>query len=152
MKFQNGIGAVLAWIVLPYMCVIVALVFYVQAHTGPIPRWIPISMLCFFVATIVVGSVVIRRTARKLAEDETTEDARRRRATATKGLKAGLVLYVLILLNGIRLIVQREVPLNYAIPGLAIDIFLIVLFWISLRRLEKFELDNQTTHQQIPKK
>jgi type VI protein secretion system component VasK len=152
MKFQRRIGAVLAWVVLPYMYVVVALVFYAQVHPGPIPRWILISMLCFFVATIVVGSVVIRRTARKLAKDETADEAKRRRAAATRGLKAGLVLYVLILLNGIRLIVQRTVPWNYAIPGLTIDIFLITVFWISLRRLKQIELNNQSMRQQIPQK
>jgi uncharacterized membrane protein len=152
MKFQRRIVVVLACVVVPYMCAVIALVFYIQAHPGPMPRWIPVSMLCFFVATIVVGSVVIRRTARKLAKDETAEEAKRRRATATKGLKAGLVLYVLILLNGIRLVVQREVPLKYAIPGLVIDILLIAVFWTSLRRLNRFELNNQTARQQIPQK
>jgi hypothetical protein len=152
MKFQRRIGVVLAWIVLPYMCAVVALVFYVQAHPGPIPHWIPISMLCFLVAIIVGGSVVIRRTARKLAKGETAEEAKQPRAAATKWLKAGLVLYVLILLNGIRLIVQRQMPLNYAIPGLAIDMFLIAVFWISLRRLKRVEPSNRTTRQQIPQK
>jgi peptidoglycan/LPS O-acetylase OafA/YrhL len=152
MKFQRRIGVVLAWIVLLYMCAIVALVFYLQAHPGSIPRWIPISMLCFFVATVVVGSVVIRRTARKLEKGETTEEAKQRRAVATKGLKAGLVLYILILLNGIALILQREIPLNYAIPGLAIDMFLIAVFWISLRRLKKVDVNDQATRQQLPQK
>jgi len=109
-------------------------------------------MLCFFVATIVVGSVAIRRTARKLVKDKTAEEAKPRRAAPTKWLKAGLVFYVLALLSGIRLIVQREVPLKYAIPGLAIDIFLIAVFWRSLRRLKKFDLNNQTTREQTPQK
>jgi hypothetical protein len=152
MKFLRRIAVVLICIGLSYACAIVALVTYVQAHPGPVPRWILVSLLCFFVLIIVVGSIVIRRTARKLASSETPEAGKQRRAFATKGLKAGLVLYVLILLNGIRLVVQRTVPWNYAIPGLTIDIFLITVFWISLRRLKQFELNDQATRQQLPQK
>jgi len=143
MKLQ--VRTILVLTVLPYMCAVVFFVRYVLAHPGPVPRWISLSMLLFLVLTIGVGSIVIRGSARKQAATETPEEGELRRARAAQGLKAGLVLYFLILLNGIRLVVQGEIPLRYAIPGLAIDLFLIVVFWTSLRRLKRLENTGQSS-------
>jgi len=91
------------------------------------------------ILTLVLPSFIIRRAARKQAAVETAEEGRIRRARAAIGIKVGLVLWGLIFLNGIRMVVEHEVRWLYAVPGLAVDILLIVVFWNSLRRLKKFE-------------
>jgi hypothetical protein len=93
-------------------------------------------MLCLLIATCALGGVVISRVARKHLAVETPEEGDRRRTRAIKALKTGLVIYGLILLNGIGLIVRHKIPWNYGVPGLIVDLLLIVLFWFSLSRLK----------------
>jgi hypothetical protein len=143
MKLQ--VKTILVLVVVPYMCAVVFFVRYVIAHPGPVPRWISLSMLLFLMLTVGGGGIVISRVARRQKAVETPEQGNLRRARARKGLKAGLVLYFVILLNGIRLIVQREIPLNYAIPGLVVDLLLIAVFWTSLRRLKNSEMNSQSS-------
>jgi threonine/homoserine/homoserine lactone efflux protein len=151
MKFQRKSGLAFGGMMLSNMCAVFALVFYVLAHPGAaVPRWIPVSMVCFFVLTFMGWWIIVRRFSRRLASEETPEEGRQRRARATKGLKAGLVLYILILLNGIRLVVERAISWKYSIPGLTVDLLLIMVFLTSLRRLKKFELNDQATRRQIP--
>lgn len=139
MKLQAKIAVVLVGITLAYMCAAVAFSLYLVKHPGPVPRSISIPLLCFFILTIVGGAVILSRVVRKQARVETVEEGKLRRARAVKGLKAGLILWGLILLNGIRLVAQNEVPWVYAIPGLTVDVLLIAVFGVSLRKLRKFE-------------
>jgi hypothetical protein len=151
MKFERKIVLLLGCMVLPNMFGAAALFVYIHTHPGElVPRWVSVPMLCLFILTIVGGSIALTRTARKQAKIETPEESKLRRSRATKGLKAGLVLWGLILLNGIRLVVQHEVPWIYAVPGLTVDVLLIVVFWISLKRLRKFEATTAETGQQHP--
>ena len=122
------------------LCAGGALFLYIHAHPGGlIPRWISVPVFCLFILTIVLTSVLVKRAARKQVAAEKAEEAVIRRKRAIKVMKGGLILWGLIFLNGIRLVVQREVPLLYAIPGLAIDLLLAVVFWTSLKRMRKFE-------------
>jgi len=125
--------------VLPYMCAVLRLVFYHRAHPGALPRWIPLLMMVFLVLTILAGGALLSRAARRHSVDESTEESKLRKSSGKRVLQTGLVLYVLILLNGIRLVVEHSVPWAYAIPGLAMDIFLIAVFGWLLRRLKKTE-------------
>ena len=140
MKFERKIRVLLIGLVSPYLCAVLALVYYMQGHPGPLPHWIYTSMALFFLFILVVGSVIVTRVVSLRAAVETPEEGKQRRARTSKRLKAGLVLYVLILLNGIRLVAQNSLPWSYAIPGLAIDLFLIAIFWFSLRRLKRTEI------------
>jgi len=99
-------------------------------------------MLCGLIATIVFQTTVLKRAAKKRAAIETAEQARLRRARAIKGLKAGLVLWGLILLNDIRMLLEGTISWTYAIPGLIIVIFITAVTWISLRRLQRVEAAN----------
>jgi Na+/H+ antiporter NhaD/arsenite permease-like protein len=147
MRFERKIGLVLVCMVLPYKCAVFAFVFYVQAHPGPVPRGISLSMLCAMVLTFVVGGVVISRLAKKEAARQTTEEAKLRRARASRGLKVGLIVCIVILLNGIRLLLQQAIPLIYAIPGLAVVSVLFVTSWASLQRLKKAEANAKASGQ-----
>jgi uncharacterized membrane protein YbaN (DUF454 family) len=148
MRFQRKIVLIFGCIALLWMCIGLAFAFYVVKHPGLVPRSISVSLLALFVLTIVGGGIVVSRVVRKQVSVETVEEGRIRRARAMKGMKLGLVLWGLIFLNGIRLVAQREVPLSYAVPGLAIDVFLIVAFWTSLRRLKRFEATASDSRQQ----
>jgi NADH:ubiquinone oxidoreductase subunit 5 (subunit L)/multisubunit Na+/H+ antiporter MnhA subunit len=147
MRFERKIGLVLACIIFPYMCAVFALVFYVQAHPGPVPRWISLSMLCGMVLTLIVGGILISRFAKKEAARQTEEEARLRRTRASRGLKVGLIVYIVILLNGIRLVLQQTIPLVYAIPGLTVVSVLFVTSWASLQRLKKAEANAKASGQ-----
>ena len=94
-------------------------------------------MFALFIAVCALVALAISRAAREQVAVETIIEADSRRSYASKGLKAGLILYALILLNGIRLVLQGDVSWWYAIPGLAIDVFLISVTWVSLRRLKQ---------------
>jgi len=94
-------------------------------------------MLGVLVVTFVVGTILIKRLVRRQVATETPIEGDQRRKFAVKGLKGGLILYSLILLNGIRLVLEGEVPWRFAIPGVAIDLFIIGGCWFSLRRLQK---------------
>jgi hypothetical protein len=148
MKLQAKIAMVLVGAVLPHMCAVVALAFYTTKHPGPLPRPILVLLFCLFILTIVGGGVLLSRVVRKRVKIETADEGKLRRARATKGMKVGLVVWGLILLNGVRLVAQHEVRWIYAIPGLGVDILLIVAFWISLKRLEKSETKGSETGQQ----
>ena len=147
MKLQGKIALILVGITLPYMCAVVAFGFYITKHPGPVPRSISVPLFCFFLLTIIGGAMIVSRMARKRARIETAEEGKLRRARAVKGLKAGLVVWGLILLNGIRLVAQHEIPWAYAIPGLTVDVLLVVVFWTSLKRLKKFETKAEADQQ-----
>lgn len=148
MKLRGKIALILVGITLPYMCAVVAFGIYVMKHPGPVPRSISVPLLCFFILTIVGGAIILSRAVRKQAKIETADEGKLRRARAMKGMKLGLVVWGLILLNGIRLIAQHEVPWIYAISGLTVDALLIAVFWISLKRLRKSEGTTAETGQQ----
>ena len=81
----------------------------------------------------------MRRAARKPAMVEGAEEAHLRRVRAIKGLKAGLIVWGVILLNDIRMLIQGTAPWKFAIPGFVIVLLMIVVTWVSLRRLQKAE-------------
>jgi ABC-type dipeptide/oligopeptide/nickel transport system permease subunit len=70
---------------------------------------------------------------------EGAEEAHLRRVRAIKGLKAGLIVWGVILLNDIRMLIQGTAPWKFAIPGFVIVLLMIVVTWVSLRRLQKAE-------------
>ena len=137
MKLKQRVLIVLAGVTLPYMCAVMLLVLYLQRHPGQVPMWVPLTMLVFLVGTCVLGGIYLSRSVRRQTALETPFERTRRQSETAKGLKVGLVVWGLIFLNGIRLLLQGEVPWKYAIPGLTIDLFLIVVFWISLNRVKK---------------
>jgi hypothetical protein len=141
MRFERKIGLLMICTVLPYMCAVAALVLYIRAHPGgPVPRWISVPMLCLFILTIVGGGMFLSRAAKKQARSETPEEGRFRRARAIKGLKAGLLVWTLILLNDVRMLAQGTIPWTAGIAGLAIVTLLIAASWVSLKRLKKVEM------------
>jgi Na+/melibiose symporter-like transporter len=151
MKSKHRIASIFVGMVLLTMCGAFALAFYFFTHQGElVPRWVSLSFLCFIVLVYAVGFTMIRRDARKLAGEETPEEGERRRARAIKGLKIGLVIYLFGLLNGIRLVIQREIPWRLSIAGFTISIFLIATMWASLRRLRRSQQDKQSATQQEP--
>jgi len=139
MKFGRKIVLLMVCMVLPYILAVIALVFYVHAHPGPVPRSISLSMLFFFSLTIVVGGIFLSRSVRTQAKIETSDEGRARRARAVKGLKIGMLVWALILLNDVRLLAQHDIPWRFAIPGTTISVVLMAVFWASLRRLKKAE-------------
>jgi hypothetical protein len=150
MKLQKKITVLMVCLILPYMCAVLFLVRYMLAHPGPLPRWIAILMLCLLITTCALGGVAILRVTRKHLAAETSEEGDRRGTRAIKTLKAGLVIYGLILLNGIALVVRHKIAWNYGVPGLVVDLLLIILFWFSLSRLKTSSTTDPggTRHQQ----
>ena len=141
MRFERKIGLLLICTALPYMCAVAALIAYILAHPGePVPRWISVPMLCLFILTIVGGGMFLSRAAKKQARSETPEEGRARRARAIKGLKAGLLVWALILLNDVRMLAEGTIPWTVAIAGLAVAALLIAASWVSLRRLKRAEM------------
>jgi len=70
---------------------------------------------------------------------------------AIKGLKVGLIVWSLILLNDIRMLLQRTIPWTVAIPGSAIVFLMVVVTWASLKRLKKVEAAySETKQRQAP--
>jgi len=90
---------------------------------------------------------LVRRAARKQALIETAEEGRLRRVRAIKGLKIGLIVWTLILLNDIWMLLQGTISWTVAIPGLAIVLLMVVVTWVSLKRLRKAESANPVTKQ-----
>jgi len=132
------------------LCAGGTLFWYIHAHPGSlVPRSITVPVLCLFILTILLLTVLIRRAARKQAAVETADEAHSRRVRAIKGLKAGLIIWGLILLNGIRMLLQRTIPWTAAIPGLLTVLTMVVVTWSSLRRLQKAEATNPGQRQTL---
>src|SRR5271165_5440451 len=92
--------------------------WYVHTHPrGFVPRWISVPMLCGLIVALGLETILLKRVAKKRTMAETPEESHLRRARAIKGLKMGLVLWIAILLNDIRMLLQGTVPWTYAIPG-----------------------------------
>ena len=149
MKFEKKVILILLCTSFTYvLCAGGGLFLYIRAHPGGlIPRWISVPMLCLFILMIVLGSFLVRRAARKHAKVETAEEGHLRRVRAIKGLKTGLIVWGVILLNDIRMLLQRTIPWTIAVPGSAIVLFMIVVTWVSLRRLQKAEAAGPETKQ-----
>ena len=141
MKFEKKVILILLCTGIPYIvCAGGGLFLYTRAHPGAlIPPWISVSIFCLFILTIVLGSFFLRRVARTQAKIVGGEEAHLRRARAIKGLKTGLIVWGVILLNDIRMLLQRTIPSEIAIPGTAIVLLMTVVTWVSLRRLQKAE-------------
>jgi len=118
----------------PYFAFVLYLAVRGPAGVGRLPHWIWGVAFCYFVA----GILAIGYWGRARRADETVQNPDTKAASSSCGssraLKIGLILYVLILLNGLRLVVQGSVPLRYAIPGLIVDVFLLAVFWWLLVR------------------
>ncbi len=149
MKFEKKAVLILLCTSVTYvLCAGGGLFLYIHAHPGGlIPRWISVPMLCLFILTIVVGSLLVRRAARQEAKVEGAEEAHLRRMRAIKGMRIGLIVWGVILLNDIRMLLQRTIPWTAAVPGSAIVLLMFVGTWVSLRRLQKAEAANPETKQ-----
>jgi hypothetical protein len=151
MKFEKKVFLVLVCPALAYvLCAGGVLFLYIHAHPGAlIPRWISVPVFCLFILTILLPSFFVRRTARKQAMIEGVEEAHLRRVRAIKGLKVGLIVWGVILLNDIRMLLERSIPWTIAIPGSAIVLLMIVVTWVSLRRVQKAEAAAPETKQKL---
>lgn len=138
MRLERRVALLMVLVAVPYLCTAIGLFYYIHGHPGePVPRWISVPMLFFLILTIYGGGIVVSRCARKWTASETVDEGKLRRARATKGLKIGLFVWGLILLNDLRMLAEGSVPWTIAIPGLAIVSLLILISWISLKRLKK---------------
>jgi hypothetical protein len=88
----------------------------------------------FLVALVVIGATSRRRTA---VAPTTKKTAASSPTSTSRTLKAGLILYILILVNGAGLTLSGKIPLTFAVPGLTIDVLLIALFMWLLGRQKK---------------
>ena len=151
MRFEKKITLILLLTSLVYVfCAGGGLFWYIHTHPGGlIPRRISIPILCLFILTIVTMTLLVRRAARKQALIETAEDGHLRRVRAIKGLKIGLIVWGVILLNDIRMLLERSIPWTVAIPGSAIVLLMTVVTWVSLRRLQKAEATTPETNQKL---
>ena len=135
MNQQRRFAVFLACVILPYMCAVLGLVWYMQAHPGPVPQWITFPMACYLIAACI-GVIVFSRIGRKRWPVEISEEDNRRRPGAIKAIKTALVLYVVITSNAVWLVLSRKIPWNYAAPGLVVDVLLLFLLWSSWKRLK----------------
>ena len=151
MKFDKKVFLILLCPALAYaLCAGGVLFLYIHAHPGAlIPRWLSLPIFCLFILTMLVPSFFVRRAARKQVKIEGAEEAHLRRVRAIKGLKTGLIVWGVILLNDIRMLLQRSIPWTVAIPGSAIVLLMIVVTWVSLRRLQKAEAATPETKQKL---
>jgi uncharacterized membrane protein SirB2 len=141
MKHETKVVLILLSTSLTYvLCAGGGLFLYMQAHPGGlIPRWISVSTLCLLILTIALGTFLLRRAARKQAKIETGQKGHLRRVRAIKGLKIGLIVWGVILLNDFRMLLEHTIPWTVALPGLAIVLLMVVGTWISLKRLQRAE-------------
>jgi choline-glycine betaine transporter len=149
MKVEKKIILLLLCASLGYvLCAGGGLFLYIHTHPGAlIPRWISVPIFCLFILTILLGSFFVRRAARKQATIEGAEQAHLRRVRTVKGLKTGLIVWGVILLNDIRMLLQRTIPWTVAIPGFVVVLLMIVGTWVSLRRLQEAEAAGRETKQ-----
>lgn len=149
MRFEKKTTLILLFTSFIYVfCAAGGVFWYIRAHPGGlIPLWMSIPMFCLFILTIVTMTFLVKRAARRQALIETEEQGHLRRVRAIKGLKTGLIVWGVILLNDIRMLLQRTIPWTVAIPGSAIVLLMIVVTWVSLRRVQKAEAAGPETKQ-----
>jgi hypothetical protein len=138
MEIRKRVVLAMAVMFAALLCVVAILIIYDRTHHGPPPTsiffLIPAFMLC--------GSVIafrIVRGGRTRSQTEIAAGFSPHRSWMTKAIKAGLVIYVLGLLNGIRLVAEHAIPLKYAVVGFTICIALIAAHWRALGRLDKIK-------------
>ncbi len=154
MRPERRITLVLLSICFAYvLCAGSVLFLYVHAHPGaPVPRFISVPILCLFVLTIGGGAFVTNRMARRLLRTETAEQGHLRRLRAIKGLKVGLIVWGLILLNDVRMLAEGSIPWKYAIPGLIVVALIVAVCWKSLMRLKRIEATgSEPDHSHTPR-
>jgi hypothetical protein len=118
---------------LPYFVFVSYLALRGTEGIGRLPHWTWALAFFYFAASLVA----IGYWGRDRKPNRTVADLRTNALSTSdpsRALKVGLVLYIVILLNGLRVILQRSVPLRYAVPGLIVDAFLIGVFWWLLAR------------------
>src|SRR5277367_2219234 len=139
MQFERKVVLIVLCTGIPYVvCAGGGLFLYTRAHPGEmIPRWISVPIFCLFVLTILLGTFLANRMARNRVRIESAEKSHLRRVRAIKGLKAGLIVWGVILLNDARMLLRRSIPAEAAIPGTAVVLLMIIVTWVSLKRLQK---------------
>src|SRR5271165_1851683 len=118
----------------PYFVFIFYLIWRGPQFIAGMARWVWWVALCyFFVGLIVVGTTSGRRKTIAAATRESVPAN-----TTTRALKGGLILYVLILLNGAGLVLRGRIPFRFAVPGLTVDALLFALFlWLLTRQKDR---------------
>ncbi len=119
-------------------CGILVFVYYVIGHPGSVPRSAIWLLLSWYILVFGVGMPIASRIIKREVAIRTTTERDKRISWGSKALKLAIVFYGLALLNGIRLVLQHEVPWKPAIVGVTVDIVLIAGFWISLKRLKRY--------------
>jgi hypothetical protein len=141
MELKTRITLAIAVMFAALLCIIASvsiLVLYVRARHDPLPTSIflllPTCILCAFVVALLIV-----RGDRTRTETDVAAGFSPHRSWMTNAIKAGIVIYVLGLLNGIRLVAQHVIPLEYALVGFTICIVLIAVHWKALKRLDKLK-------------
>jgi hypothetical protein len=117
-------------------CVITIIIFYVRTHSGPVPTSIVLVFPALILGAFVVALLIVR-SGRTRSETEIATGFSPHRSWMRKAIRAGLVIYVLGLLNGIRLVAEHAIPIKYGLVGFTICIALITAHWKALKRLDK---------------
>jgi hypothetical protein len=95
-------------------------------------RWVWWVAFCYFIGGIIVFGLTSGR--RKTIPASAKEKTPLTKNTA-RTLKGGLILYVLIFLNGAGYTISGRIPFWFAVPGLIVDALLIALFlWLLARQ------------------
>lgn len=130
---------ILSTIFVPYFVFVLYLVARGTQYTASMPRWVWGTALCYFVAGVIgAGVLLVRKQGAQAGAMKHTPNK-----SSTRTLKGALVLYVLIFLNAIVLVIRRRIPLSFAVPGITVDLLLIVLFlWLLARRRDGVNAPN----------
>ncbi len=122
----------LALVFVPYFAFVSYLVWRGPRFIASMPQWVWFVTLCYFIVGIIAAGFMFSR--KKKSPITSTEHADGSSSTR-RALKGGLVLYALIFLNAIGLVVSGKVPVQFAMPGIIVDLLLFALFlWLLVRQ------------------
>jgi hypothetical protein len=123
----------------PYFVSVFYLIWRGPQFIAGMARWVWWVALCYFFVGLIIVEVTSGR--RKTIAAATRKEAPAN--TTTRALKGGLILYILIFLNGAGLAIRGRIPFWFAVPGLTVDALLIALFlWLLTRQRSKAGSEN----------
>ena len=138
MKLGKRIALAMAVMFAALLCFIAVTILYIRANHGPLPGWIffllPVFILCAFVVALVIVRKGRSRETAQPAAGLASQSSWMRTA-----IKAGFAIYVLGLLNGVRLVLEGAIPFKYALVGFTVCVALILAHWKALKRLDEIK-------------
>jgi len=130
MKDSLKLGVVFASVIISYFAVVFWLAYRGAQYVDSLPVFVRLAMLAYFVLSIVVLSLAVKRFRRPREASPTGKLMVSKEKRGKRSLKSLLFIYlVAVPLCVVFAISQKEVPVKIALAGLIVPVLMIGVLW-----------------------